>query len=219
LPPPIEEELHDWLRDTFGGFVGIATARLDRMYPLLDGEEAAIAKAVERRRIEFSVGRWCARQALQHTGIDPQPIPVGPRGAPVWPEGACGSITHSGAVCAAVAALTTEVEGLGLDVVDLADASATLVSTAPVFAQAAEIEAAKSLLAPDEVLPLAVLFSAKETAIKAMTESLDRYVEFTEVLITLEESSFSASLAAKNLSVMGWWTACNGYVFTAAARH
>jgi 4'-phosphopantetheinyl transferase EntD len=220
LPLPIEEELFAWLRDTFGGFVGIATARLDRMHPLLLGEEDAIAHAVERRRIEFSTGRWCAREALKHSGVEPQPILVGPRGAPVWPKGTCGSITHAGSLCAAVAASTDEVEGLGIDVVELREAAAALVSTAPIFALDSEVAAARSVLAAnDDALPLAVLFSAKETAIKAMTESLDRYVEFTEVTIDLEPSSFSAHCASAGLSVMGWWTECSGYVFTAAARH
>jgi 4'-phosphopantetheinyl transferase EntD len=214
------EQLAEWLRDTFGGFVGIAVAKLDQIYPLLPGEDEAIAKAVERRRIEFTTGRWCAREALSHSGIAPQPILVGPRGAPVWPKGTCGSITHAGSLCAAVAASTDEVEGLGIDVVELREASATLVSTAPIFAQDSEVAAARSgLAADDDALHLAVLFSAKETAIKAMTESLARYVEFTEVTIDLEPTSFSAHCTSAGLSVMGWWTQCGGYVFTAAARH
>jgi 4'-phosphopantetheinyl transferase EntD len=232
----MEDQLAEWLRDTFGGFVGIAVAKLDHIYPLLPGEDEAIARAVERRRIEFSTGRWCAREALKHSGhgvtqfMDPQPILVGPRGAPVWPKGTCGSITHAGNLCAAVAASAEEVEGLGIDVVELREASAALVSTAPIFALDSEVAAAKSALAANvdaanvvaansDALPLAVLFSAKETAIKAMTESLDRYVEFTEVTITLEPASFSAHCASAGLSVMGWWTECGGYVFTAAARH
>src|SRR5665213_3750434 len=187
----MEDQLTEWLRDTFGGFVGIAVAKLDHLYPLLPGEDEAIAHAVERRRIEFSTGRWCAREALKHGGIAPQPILVGPRVAPVWPKGTCGSITHAGSVCAAVAASTDEVEGLGINVVELREAAATLVSTAPIFARDSEVAAARSVLAvSDDALPLAVLFSAKETAIKAMTESLDRYVEFTEVTIDLAPTSF-----------------------------
>lgn len=222
----VEEQLAAWLRETFGGFVGIAVARADRMYPLLPGEEAAIANAVERRRIEFSTGRWCARQALSHSDVTPQPILVGPRGAPLWPEGTCGSITHTGGLCAAVAALTTEVEGLGIDIVDLNEARMSLVATAPVFARESEVTAANSVIAQTdtaagdgEARVLAVLFSAKETAIKAMTDNFDRYVEFTEVTIDLEPTSFSAHCDSAGLSVTGWWTVCGDYVFTAAARH
>jgi len=217
----MEEQLAEWLKDTFGGFVGISVAKLSGVHPLLPGEEAAIANAVERRKIEFSTGRWCAREALRHSDVAPQPIPVGPRGAPVWPEGACGSITHAGDLCAAVAALTTEVEGLGIDIVDLNEARGALISTAPVFARESEMAAARSVLGKenDDALLLAVLFSAKETAIKAMTESLDRYIEFTEVTIDLEPNSFAAHCASAGLSVMGWWTVCGHYVFTAAARH
>jgi phosphopantetheinyl transferase (holo-ACP synthase) len=115
--------------------------------------------------------------------------------------------------------LTTEVEGLGIDVVELSSARGALVATASVFGRESEVEAAKSVIVNDDALALAVLFSAKETAIKAMTESLDRYVEFTDVTIDLEPTSFTAHYAPSDLAILGWWTLCGDYVFTAAARH
>jgi len=58
---------------------------------LFPAEEAAIARAVPKRRREFTTGRACARAALAKLGLPPAPIVPGLRGAPQWPAGVTGS--------------------------------------------------------------------------------------------------------------------------------
>jgi 4'-phosphopantetheinyl transferase EntD len=173
---------------------------------------------VEGRRIEFSVGRWCARQALGQRGIDPQAIPVGARGGPIWPDGACGSIAHSSGLCAAVAALSTDFAGLGIDVVELEEARLTLDSSPHIIANEPEVAAARSALAAsrEDAHALAILFSAKESAIKAMSARFDRYVEFTEVAIRFDGAAFSARCEPFGTRAEGCWAVRGGYGFTAA---
>lgn len=80
-------------------------------------EEAAVARAIDRRRREFSAGRQCARRAMADLGEPPAPIPQGPDRAPVWPEGLVGSISHAETWCAAaVARIADGVRGIGLDI-------------------------------------------------------------------------------------------------------
>lgn len=224
----IEQQFAAWLRERLGETVGIAVAPLDRARPLLPKEEAHAAGAVLSRRIEFSVGRWCARQALAERGIAPQAIGVGLRGAPIWPEGACGAITHSCGLGAAVAALRTDFTGLGIDVVDLEEADleeadpeearSRLASSASLFATESEITAARAALAGSHEEPhaLAILFSAKESAIKAMSARFDRYVEFTEVAIQFDGAAFSARCEAFGTRAEGWWAVRGSCGFTAA---
>jgi len=50
-------------------------------------EEAAVARAVEKRRTEFRTTRTCARLALHRLGAPIAAIGVGPRGVPLWPDG------------------------------------------------------------------------------------------------------------------------------------
>ncbi|MGH3244552.1 MAG: 4'-phosphopantetheinyl transferase, partial [Spirillospora sp.] len=67
---------------------GVATAAAYDDPPeavLLPGEEDAVARAVEKRRLEYTTVRWCARRALAEIGVAPVPIPRGERGAPSWP--------------------------------------------------------------------------------------------------------------------------------------
>jgi 4'-phosphopantetheinyl transferase EntD len=214
----IEQQFAGWLRERLGHAVGIAVARLDRVYPLFPEEEAHAAGAVESRRVEFSVGRWCARQALGELGISPQAIQVGMRGAPVWPAGACGSITHSRGLCAAVAARSTEFAGLGIDIVDLEEARSALDSSPSLIATEHEVAAARSAFAEsrEDEHALAILFSAKESAIKAMSAKFDRYVEFTEVTVGFDGAAFSAECQPFGTHAQGWWAVRGGCGFTAA---
>ena len=63
------------------------------------GEEAIIARAVDKRRREFITARDCARKAMAQLGVEPAPILRSPTGspqekaAPIWPRGIVGSIT------------------------------------------------------------------------------------------------------------------------------
>jgi 4'-phosphopantetheinyl transferase EntD len=82
---------------------------------LFPAEEALIAKAVGKRRREFTTARACARAALARLGMPPAPILTGPGGAPQWPSGIVGSITHcAGYRCCAVAR-AREVMTIGID--------------------------------------------------------------------------------------------------------
>ncbi|WMX44530.1 4'-phosphopantetheinyl transferase family protein [Streptomyces roseicoloratus] len=82
----------------------------------LHPEEAAlIARAVDARRREFTTARWCARQALAGLGAPAAALLPGPHGAPIWPEGTLGSITHCAGFRAAVAARSAAVTALGID--------------------------------------------------------------------------------------------------------
>ena len=61
---------------------------------LFPAEAAIVARAVERRKDEFATIRRCARTALAELGVPAGPILPGVRGAPVWPAGIVGSMTH-----------------------------------------------------------------------------------------------------------------------------
>ncbi|WP_306332212.1 4'-phosphopantetheinyl transferase [Streptomyces sp. KL109B] len=57
-------------------------------------EEALIARAVPKRRNEFTTVRACAHDALAGLGLAPVPLLPDERGAPGWPPGVVGSMTH-----------------------------------------------------------------------------------------------------------------------------
>ena len=69
------------------GVVVVETFRDEPGVALFPEEEAVVARAVGKRRREFSSGRACARAALARLGVPPAPLLPGLRGAPRWPDG------------------------------------------------------------------------------------------------------------------------------------
>ncbi|MGY1630361.1 4'-phosphopantetheinyl transferase [Geodermatophilus sp. SYSU D01186] len=78
------------------------------------GEELP-AGAAPGRSAEFAAGRALARAALGRLGVPPSAVPRGPGGAPVWPAGVLGSLTHCAGYRAAAVARAGTVPVLGVD--------------------------------------------------------------------------------------------------------
>ncbi|MFI9510153.1 4'-phosphopantetheinyl transferase Npt [Nocardia sp. NPDC052566] len=97
---------------------GVATAEL-LQYPEdlkpHPAEEHLIAKAVEKRRRDFIGARHCARLALEQLGEPPVAIGKGERGAPVWPRGIVGSMTHCEGYKGAALAHKMRFRSIGID--------------------------------------------------------------------------------------------------------
>ena len=84
------------IAELFPDYVRLACMRVQDAAPdVLEAERPFVKKAVEKRRREFSAGRTCARQALRELGCADAPIVQDQNGAPLWPPGIVGSITHS----------------------------------------------------------------------------------------------------------------------------
>ena len=190
---------------------------------LFPAEEALLARAVEKRRREFATGRQCARSALGVLGIGPAPILPGQGGAPQWPSGIVGSITHCAGYRAAAAARASEVVTIGLDAEP---------------AQSLPGEVLGLVTRPDErdrLRDLArdapgvcwdtLLFSAKESVYKAWFPLARRWLGFTDadIAINAENGTFEARLliaapASSGVPPTGFngrWLARDGLLLTA----
>ena len=64
-------------------------------YPLEPAMEADTTTMSIRRKLGFSAGREAARRAQALLGRDPIAVPIGQGGAPAWPAGITGSISHT----------------------------------------------------------------------------------------------------------------------------
>lgn len=97
---------------------GVAVAALDPRIvegELLPEERPAVARAVDRRRREFTAGRLAARHAMAELGVPVAPVPSGPDRAPIWPDGLVGSISHTAECCLAVVARRKTQAAVGID--------------------------------------------------------------------------------------------------------
>jgi 4'-phosphopantetheinyl transferase EntD len=151
--------------------------------PLYPDEEPFVAQAVPKRRREFATVRACARRAMEKLGVPPQAILPGERGAPGWPDGLIGSMTHCQDYCAAALVRAADLASLGID----AEPHAPLPDgVLEAVALPAEQSRLRHLAArrPD-VHWDRLLFSAKESVYKAWFPLTRQWLEFSEADIDL----------------------------------
>ena len=188
-------------------------------------EDAVLRKAVAKRRVEAATVRWCARQALAKLGLPPAPILPGLRGAPVWPAGVAGSMTHCAGYRAAALAHSRDIAAIGIDAephAPLPDGVGGVVASQAERRALAELAAAKPDVSWDKVL-----FSAKETTYKAWFPLTRRWLGFADASISINpaDGTFTALLlvpgpvlAGQQITEFGGrWLAAAGLVITSIA--
>ncbi|MER6529396.1 4'-phosphopantetheinyl transferase superfamily protein [Streptomyces sp. NPDC001508] len=151
--------------------------------PLYPEEEALVARAVAKRRREFSAVRACARRAMAKLGVPAQPIVSGERGAPRWPAGLVGSMTHCEGYCGAALARATDLASLGIDAephAPLPDGVLESVSLPQERRRLSELAAARPRVHWDRLL-----FSAKESVYKAWFPLTGQWLDFGEADIEI----------------------------------
>jgi len=189
---------------------------------LFPEEEEVIARAVEKRRREFSTGRACARAALDRLGIEAQAISTGSRGEPQWPGGIVGSITHCDGYRACAVARQADLATLGVDAEVDAPLPDGLLDD---IALPAERPALEALRREEPLNWDRLLFSIKESVYKAWFPLAKRWLGFEDAVVTIdrEERTFSARLLVSGPSVggrelngfEGRWLAAEGLLLTA----
>lgn len=167
--------------------VAVAQCRGDELpdgdLGLYPGEEAALVRAVPKRRREFTVARACARQALRRLGAPAGAIGKGPAGEPQWPVGVVGSITHCTGYAAAAVAWNSRLLSLGVD----AEPNEPLPEgVLGLTASAAEIAHLDTLVAADPRVQWGrLLFCAKEAIYKAWYPVQQRWLGFEDVEVRI----------------------------------
>ncbi|MEU4641519.1 4'-phosphopantetheinyl transferase superfamily protein [Micromonospora sp. NPDC023814] len=160
---------------------------------LFPEEQALVAASVEKRRREFTTVRHCARRALGELGFAPVPIVSGVRGAPVWPDGVVGSMTHCEGYRAAVLGRAAAFATLGVDAephAPLPDGVLDAIALPGEQARTAALSAASPSVCWDRLL-----FSAKESVYKAWFPLTGRWLDFAEADIVFDPAgTFTAQL-------------------------
>ncbi|AEW97447.1 MULTISPECIES: 4'-phosphopantetheinyl transferase family protein [Streptomycetaceae] len=206
--------------------VEVAEAFADPPHAELFPQEAeAVARAVDKRRREYTTVRMCARTALGRLGIPPVPILRGPKGEPRWPAGIVGSMTHCDGYRAAAVARDDRVASLGVDAEPnqpLPDGVLETVTRPEERPHLARLAAAHPATCWDRLL-----FSAKESVYKTWFPLTGRWLGFEECVVVPDpdDGTFTATLTVPGPRVAGReitrftgrWRTWNGLVATAIA--
>jgi 4'-phosphopantetheinyl transferase EntD len=187
---PAEVESQECFGEPPGGF-------------LFPAEEQIIARAVAVRRREYATVRSCARGCLDRLGYPPVPILPGVGGAPTWPVGVQGSMTHCAGYAAAAVGPVSQILAIGIDAepdVPLPDGVLDLVATA-----AERDRFAVAQPEPDSPNWDRLLFSAKEAVYKAWFPLVGEWLDHQQAEITFgpHDGTFVAVLARDGLLVKG----------------
>ena len=211
--------------------VACAEAFADRPEAVLFPQELALlARATDKRRREFSTARDCAHRALTALGAAPAPVLRGERGAPQWPAGIVGSITHCPGYHGAAVAWASQVLTIGLDAEPdeaLPDGVLQRVSLPAERDRLRALTAAAPGTSWDRLL-----FSAKEATYKAWFPLARRWLGFGDADITIspadgtfhvrllvEPPPVTAPGQAPLAAFSGRWLAASGLLLTTCVQH
>lgn len=119
----------------------------------------------------------------------------GVKGDPLWPVGVKGSITHDLQQVIAVVGSDPGIKGVGLDLI--LKPSGVENHLQPLIATDSELFCLGGI--SSRILPLALAFGLKESVVKAVSPSIDYYIDLLDVTITNE----GCCLVARLLKVEG----------------
>ncbi len=158
--------------------------------PLYPQEEELVARAVPKRRREFTAVRSCARRAMEKLGVPAQAVLSGERGAPRWPDGVAGSMTHCEGYCAAALVRAGDLASLGIDAEPdgpLPEGVLRGVALPGEAERLRRLEAERPGVHWDRLL-----FSAKESVYKAWFPLTGRWLDFAEADISISVAAGGA---------------------------
>ncbi|HKT84231.1 MAG TPA: 4'-phosphopantetheinyl transferase superfamily protein [Solirubrobacterales bacterium] len=203
----------------------VVSSEGDREVELFPEEEEALGRAVEKRRREFVTARACAREALSRLGLPAQPIPVGARGAPVWPAGIVGSITHCAGYRGCAVARASELLTLGIDAEPDEPLPPGVLGDIALAEEQDWIEEARAA-EPGRSWDR-LLFSIKESVYKAWFPLTGSWLGFEDAAVSIDRTTgtFSARLLVPGPTLgsgvlegfVGRWGAAGGLLLSAIA--
>lgn len=153
---------------------------------LFEQEEQAIARAVERRRVQYRATRYLARVAFRKLGYEELPLVNHKDRSPLWPLGLVGSLTHTDDWCALAVARGNSQRALGIDGEDVHRLKEELYSH--LFTDS-ELMLLRARAASERPRLAALMFSAKESLYKCQFPLTRRFLGFHDVELQLNQQS------------------------------
>ncbi len=155
-------------------------------------EKQTIQRFSNKRKNEFLTGRWCVNKALDALGVNNFSPPCGDKGEPIWPGNVKGSISHSNNITGAVVSSDPGCRALGLDI----ESQVRKISPQAVlfFTNPDEIK----LIETGEI-SANIIFSIKESVLKALSFYLDEKVFFDFFSVKLDDEKVKIGKYTLNL--------------------
>jgi len=135
-----------------------------------------------KRLADLSTGRYSANKALEQLGVKDAIIPIGEDGAPIWPEGIVGSISHCDSLTGAIVAKSSVHISLGLDIEEIGSVTVDLWDL--VFTEN-ERKYLSVLTEKEMLVQSTAIFSIKEAFYKFQHPLTNTFLDFLDVEVSL----------------------------------
>jgi 4'-phosphopantetheinyl transferase EntD len=145
---------------------------------LLSEELRSFGRSVEMVRRRSGAARLVARRLLDISGFDPMPLPRSCSGAPLWPAGVVGSLSHDDHFAVAALAGGDLFDGIGIDIEPALMLPHELVA---LVATPGEIRRY-----PAELVESRTLFAIKEAVYKALHPIDGVFLDFHDIELDLD---------------------------------
>lgn len=179
IPNPDDEALTRHLSRLLPAGVRGAVRRIrpDDADQLTAREAAEAGRAVDGVRRARGAARMLARCLCAQIGVPNVEILRAPGGAPIWPDGLVGSLSHDRDVAAAIVARADDHSGLGVDTEPAEPLEDGLVGLVALDTE--------RITFGRHPLGFKLLFSVKEAVYKAVTPRDGVFLEFADVAVDL----------------------------------
>ena len=159
----------------------------------------AYLRASAERQRAYRAGRYCASRALEQLGLTGAWPGVNERGAPAWPDGTIGSITHAMSLVSAAAAARRQCAGIGIDIeaiasLERAHVLASRAATSP------EVFAVMDSMKADYATAVALIVAAKHSLYKCLHPQVGRLFGYLDA--SIEDAQWSTNRFRARLKVM-----------------
>lgn len=155
-------------------------ADISRLCP---SEYQVVRQCIPSRQADFAAGRTAARAALHKLGLPSTEIMADKTGAPMWPKGVVGSISHTDELAIAVVGLCGFVNALGVDIEIKGSVDEDVLT---IIATEEEQCWLQNQPIDKQALWRTVLFSAKESFYKMQHPFTRQWLDFRDVCLTPE---------------------------------
>lgn len=177
--------LADRLRSILPDGVISDVCPVDNYGYLLSRIELEQSKNYKLKRLsQFSAGRYLAKKVLSVLDIESDSISKSPSGAPEWPQGIVGSISHTDSYCLCAIANQPTVRSLGIDLERTGQLS---IEDAHLFMSDNELNEIKSANNPS--LMLTVAFSIRESVYKCLNPIYNKWIDYTDAKVEFHKYS------------------------------
>lgn len=162
--------------------------KLNKGLDLLFPEEKLLTKKFESPRINsFCSGRYCAHKCLDEFGIHSTAVLMKKNGAPQWPDGFVGSISHSKKYAGAVVANKESYQSIGFDIEEVNRIQPDIWHL--LFTKGEQLFLSKHTLHEQQVLAT-IFFSIKESFYKFSSGLTSDFIDFLDVEVIKNNNSY-----------------------------